>query len=101
VPETAETVDEMASVAVPLPGEGTTCGVNVPVTPAGSPLTERLTAALKPPLPVAATFTLAEFPAVTAIEGGATATVRAGPGVVEKLFARARASTEPSPVARS
>jgi hypothetical protein len=101
VPGAAEPVDEMARMALPLPGEGTSWGVNVPVTPAGSPLTERLTAALKPPLPAVVTFTLPWFPALMATDDGLAVMARAGLAVVEKLLARARASTDPRPVARS
>src|ERR1039457_5125461 len=55
VPGVADTEDARVRVALPLPGAGTLCGTKVPVTPVGRPLTERPTAALKPPVPVVVT----------------------------------------------
>src|ERR1035437_3121017 len=94
--------DESVKVELPLPGAGMPCGTKVPVTPTGRPLTERLTAALKPPIAVVVTLTLAEAPTMNEIDDGPTATARSGlDAVPPKPLASAWTSTEPSPVTRS
>ena len=49
----------------PDPGAGRVAGVKAAVTPVGSPVTENVTAALKPPLTVTFTLTLLFDPAVS------------------------------------
>ena len=50
---------------LPDPGGGRLAGVNPAVTPPGSPVTENVTAALKPPLTATFTLTLLFDPAVS------------------------------------
>ena len=53
---------------LPDPGAGSVTGVKAAVTPAGNPVTEKATAALKPPLTVTFSVTLALDPAGTDTE---------------------------------
>ncbi len=56
------------SVLLPEPGAGRAVGVKAPATPAGNPVTEKATAALKPPLTVTLRFRLLFEPGTTETE---------------------------------
>ena len=61
-------VDVSFSTLVPDPGARSCAGVNVGVTPLGTPLTESATAALNPPLTLTVRFTLPLAPATKETE---------------------------------
>ena len=84
----------------PDPGADRVAGVKVAEIPLGSPVTEKATAVLKPPLTVTFRVTLLFDPAVTEREFEEAVARNAGV-VVPSLqwLTRTEASTEPSPVA--
>jgi hypothetical protein len=55
-------------VLLPDPGAASVLGVKAPVTPVGNPVTEKLTAALNPPLPATLSVMLLLDPGITETE---------------------------------
>ena len=85
---------------LPDPGAESVPGVNAAETPAGSPVTENATAALKPPLTVTSTLTLWFDPGVTEREFADIAGWKVGTILASlQWLTRTDASMEPSPVA--
>jgi hypothetical protein len=64
-PALAAEVAVSLSTLLPEPGAGSVAGVNAAVTPAGNPLNEHATGALKPPLTATSRVSLLFDPAVT------------------------------------
>jgi len=65
LPVEADEAAARVKVLEPLPGEAMLVGANVPVTPDGRPLTDNVTAELKPLAPVVVTVMGVEAPAAT------------------------------------
>jgi hypothetical protein len=65
-------------VLLPEPGDAMLAGAKLAVIPLGTPLTARLTAALKLVLAVVVKVTLPRLPAATVSELGETASVKVG-----------------------
>src|SRR5689334_10969008 len=96
----AETV--IVIVDEPEPGAAIDVGENDTVTPDGCPDADRETAELKPPEIVVVTVDGPDDPWAIETEDGEAEIAKSGVGgAPPQLLARAFASTEPSPVARS
>ena len=90
----------MMRMLLPEPGAARVSRVNVPEIPVGSPVTEKTTAASKPPLTVAVRITLLLNPAVTGREVEEAATWIEGVDAASlQWLTKTEASMEPRPVA--
>ena len=87
------------SKLVPDPGAASVLGSKVAVIPLGSPLTEKATAELNPPLTATERTTLLLDPVVSEMALEEAATRKAGVAVTSfQCAAKTEASMEPSPV---
>ena len=78
VPIAAVLLAAKVKVELPLPGAAIEVGLNVAVTPAGSPEAERATAELNPPLTVVETVAVRELPCGTDTLPGEALTAKLG-----------------------
>src|SRR5580704_5062721 len=85
---------------LPDPGAGSVTGVKLPDTPPGNPVTEKATAALKPPLIVTFSVTLWFAPGKTGREFAEGVTLKPGTTLASlQWLTRTEPSIEPRPVA--
>ena len=81
LPENTGAEEAAVSFSVEVPPTAADAGVNVAVTPAGSPETASATLPVKPPLPATLMLVVADEPAITAMDEGVAVSVIPGAGV--------------------